>query len=94
MERHIPDDCTHLSFQAYACMEEMKNRIPKVNMAYYVNMRTIEAVHRALDIPLSRGTGVSEKINGFAKHDDEEEDGEEVQEDVIDEIVPDGNDYC
>ena len=38
-------------------MEDMRSRIPTVNMAYYVNMRTIEAVHRALDIPLGRGIG-------------------------------------
>jgi intraflagellar transport protein 140 len=77
-------------------MEEMKNRIPKVNMAYYVNMRTIEAIHRALDIPLPQGPG-GEKINsmnGFGKAGDDEQDGEEVQEDVIDEIVQDGDDYC
>ncbi|XP_064637216.1 intraflagellar transport protein 140 homolog [Lineus longissimus] len=81
---------------AYACMEEMKNRIPKVNMAYYVNMRTIESIHRALDIPLPRGQGPDKinGMNGFGKHDNDELDGEEVQEDVIDEIVPGGDDYC
>jgi len=59
-------------------MEEMKNKIPSLNMAYYVNMRTIEAVHRALDIPLSRT--ITSKMNGMVNG--EEEDGEIVEEEV------------
>ena len=31
--------------------------MPHVNMAYFINMRVIETVHRALDIPLGRGMG-------------------------------------
>eukprot|EP00051_Salpingoeca_urceolata_P027733 m.483017 g.483017 ORF g.483017 m.483017 type:complete len:1380 (-) comp22745_c0_seq1:34-4173(-) len=60
--------------RAYELMQEMRNKIPNVNMAYYVNMRTIEAVHRALDIPLGRGHGA-----------EDDESGEEIDEDVADE---------
>ncbi|XP_022095457.1 intraflagellar transport protein 140 homolog isoform X2 [Acanthaster planci] len=64
--------------KAYAFMEDMRGRIPTVNMAYYVNMRTIEAVHRALDIPLGRGIG-AETAGGQGEDDDDVE--EDVQED-------------
>ena len=67
-------------------MEEMRNRIPKVNMGFYVNNKTIEAVHRALDIPLNKA-GLS---NGFRPGSPgNEEDGEEVEEDVIDDYPDD-----
>ncbi|CAH1793664.1 unnamed protein product [Owenia fusiformis] len=73
---------------AYACMEEMRAKIPKVNLGYYVNMRTIEQVHSALQIPLGRGTGA--EINGFqAGSPGDEETGEEVEEDVIDDFADD-----
>lgn len=58
----------------------MCNQIPKVNMAYYVNIKTLEAVHRALDIPLKDVGG----MNGFHMGGGEEEDGEEIDEDVDD----------
>ncbi len=51
-------------------------------MAFYVNTKTIEAVHRALDIPLNK-SGLS---NGIHPGSPEEEDGEEVEEDVIDDF--------
>lgn len=67
-------------FQAWNCMEEMRNRIPKLTMSYYINMKTLEAIHRAMDIPFK---GVGGGLNGFQNGD--EEDGEEIDEDVIDE---------
>ncbi|XP_071962146.1 intraflagellar transport protein 140 homolog [Antedon mediterranea] len=70
--------------KAYACMEEMRSRIPTVNMAFYVNMRTIEAIHRSLDIPLGRGMGAEKK---------DEDDGDEVEEEVQEEY-DDDNGYC
>lgn len=54
----------------------MKSRIPNMSIGYYVNMRTVEAVYRALDIPMgdmNRG-----KMNGVM----DEEDGEIVEEEV------------
>ena len=44
-------------YQAYSLMEEMRKRMPSVNMAFYVDMKTIEAVHQALGIPLGSGMG-------------------------------------
>ena len=56
-------------------------------MSYYVNMRTIEAVHRALNIQLPRGLN-QDKVNGVGGSPEEEE-GEEVEEDVIDDMYND-----
>lgn len=61
-------------------MEEMKMRIPNVNMAYYINVRTIESVYRALDMPLPK-TITNRTMNGYGG---EEEDGEIVEEEVVD----------
>ena len=60
----------------------MRSRISTVNMAYYVNVRTIEAVHKALDIPLSRTIDSTSKLNGYRSAGHEEEDGEIVDEEV------------
>lgn len=68
--------------QAQAAMEEMRMRIPSVNMAYYINIRTIEAIYRALDMPLPK-TITSRAMNGYSG---EEEDGEIVEEEVVDQI--------
>ena len=60
--------------------------MPRVNIAYYVNMKTIEQVHRALDIPVKDvqgGGGGGGGINGY-RNSPEEELGEEVEEDVPD----------
>ncbi|XP_053388212.1 LOW QUALITY PROTEIN: intraflagellar transport protein 140 homolog, partial [Mercenaria mercenaria] len=66
---------------AYNAMEEMKGRISGVNMTYYVNMRTIQAVHQALDIPLSNTINTN-KMNGYRAAGHEEEDGDIVEEEV------------
>ncbi len=68
-------------------MEEMTVKVPRRNLAYYVNMKTIEAIHRALDIPLSK-TITTNDMNGV-RASVEEEDGEEVEEDVIDDFTED-----
>lgn len=75
-------------------MEEMRSRIATVNMAYYINIRTIEAVHQALDIPLGRGTGAEKK--GMVMGNDlgqDEDDGEEVEEEVQEDYNEDEA-YC
>ena len=64
--------------QAYACMEEMRGRIPNVQLTFYVNMRTIEAIHRELNMPLSRTDGPG-KMAGYGQ---DEDDGEIVEEEV------------
>ena len=71
-----------MCYQAFNCMEELRSRMPRVNIAYYVSMQTIEQVHRALDIPVKDVQG-SRSINGY-RNSPEEEMGEEVEEDVPD----------
>ena len=69
----------------------MRSRMPGVQLAFYVNMKTIEAVHRALDIPLSSKAAGS-RLNGFSPGGgDEEEEGEFVEEEVIDDMYPPGD---
>ncbi len=46
--------------QAYTLMQELRSRVRNVNMAYYINMETIETIHRVLDIPLGHGRGGDE----------------------------------
>ncbi|KAG8145550.1 putative Intraflagellar transport protein [Naja naja] len=50
----------HLQMQefqmAYRYLEDMRKKIPCVNLNYYVNQQTVEAVHRGLGIPLGRNT--------------------------------------
>ena len=60
-------------------MEELKSRLPRVNLAYYVNMKTIEQIHRALDIPMKEQA--SGGVNGY--RNSPEEMGEEVEEEVV-----------
>lgn len=60
-------------------MEEMRQRLPTVNMAYYVEMSTIEAIHSGLGIPLGRGTGGGVRHEPGEESDDESV-GEEVDE--------------
>lgn len=67
-------------------MQEMQSRIPTVNMAYYINMRTIEAVHSTLGIPLGRGTNAGKKI-GHSNDSDEDD----MDDDVTEEIYNNGD---
>ncbi|XP_074648558.1 intraflagellar transport protein 140 homolog [Tubulanus polymorphus] len=72
---------------AYQCIEDMRARIPKVNLSYYINSQTIEAIYGALDLPLDRQYAAKDKINGVQViHGVDDEDGEEVEEEV-DEMI-------
>ncbi|KAM9124680.1 intraflagellar transport protein 140 homolog isoform 2-T2 [Pangshura tecta] len=64
---------------AYRYLEEMRKRIPCVNLTYYVNERTIEAVHRGLGIPWNRNPA-PERIRHNSMEDNK------VEEDVADEV--------
>ncbi|NXG36120.1 IF140 protein, partial [Dromaius novaehollandiae] len=64
---------------AYRYLEELRKRIPGVNLTYYVTRQTIEAVHRGVGIPLSRNL-VPEQI----RHSSME--NREVEEEVADEL--------
>ena len=70
-------------------MEEMRRRVPNVNMAYYVNLKTIEAIHKAVGVPLGRGMGAERDLRGELDDDDE---GEEVEEEVEEEDLMNGHD--
>ena len=61
-------------------MEELHHRLPTANLALYVNVKSIEAVHKALGIPLGRGIGggVAHKLPG--NDIEEESEGENVEE--------------
>ena len=64
--------------QAMALMDEMRETIPGVNMAFYLGRTTIEAVHKALAIPLGRGVGGKEEADGGGS--DTSSVGEEVED--------------
>ena len=70
-------------------MEEMRRRVPNVNMAYYVNMKTIETTHKAVGAPLGRGMGAEREIRGEL----DEDEGEEVEEEVEEEMMNGHDDY-
>ncbi|ETE59104.1 Intraflagellar transport protein, partial [Ophiophagus hannah] len=65
---------------AYRYLEDMRKKIPCVNLNYYVNQQTVEAVHRGLGIPLSRNAA-SERL----RHNSVED--KEIEE-VADEAEP------
>ncbi|XP_013795392.1 intraflagellar transport protein 140 homolog [Apteryx mantelli] len=65
---------------AYRYLEEMRKRIPGVNLTYYVTQQTIEAVHRGAGIPLSRNL-VPEQIRHSSM---ENKEVEEVADEVED----------
>eukprot|EP00049_Salpingoeca_infusionum_P004465 m.79743 g.79743 ORF g.79743 m.79743 type:complete len:1348 (+) comp12578_c0_seq1:46-4089(+) len=41
--------------EAYQYMQQLSQRVPGANIAFYVNMHVVEAVHKALNIPLGTG---------------------------------------
>lgn len=65
-------------------MEEMREQIPSVNMAFYVDMQTIEAIHTALGLPMKHGMGAEtsqQQQSQQQQHNDEEDsDPEELIE--------------
>lgn len=73
------------NFQAYNCLEDLKSRITKVNVAYYVDMKVLEGIYAALNLPMKdvQGPKNSQGQQGYTNSPDE--DGEEfVEEDVDD----------
>ncbi|XP_077305302.1 intraflagellar transport protein 140 homolog [Lithobates pipiens] len=57
--------------KAYRCLEEMRSKMPSVNLTYYVSQSTVEAVYRALSIPLSHKPA-SEHVRHNSVDDSEE----------------------
>ena len=69
--------------------------MPNANMSFYVNMRTIEVIHKSLDIPLGRGMGGDDKpvMNGGGGSEDEGEELEEELEEEVREDLQNGYDW-
>lgn len=65
--------------QAYRYLEEMRKRVPPANMSYYVNQRTVDAVHQGLGLPLVRT--VPERVCPSSVDDRREVDEEVLEED-------------
>ncbi|XP_041073639.1 intraflagellar transport protein 140 homolog isoform X1 [Polyodon spathula] len=74
----VEHHCQQGSFQvAYRTLEEMRKQLPSLNVNYYVSQRSLEAMQRALGVPLSRGGGL-----GRGRRDSEGEGGGGVEEAV------------
>lgn len=73
----------HLQLQefqmAYRYLEEMRKKIPCVNLNYYVSQLTIEAVHRGLGIPLTRNVSQRMRHNSMEDKETEEEVADETE---------------
>ena len=72
-------------FQAQNALEDMSTRVPRANLTYYVNLKTLQTIYHALDIPMPNFGG-DKMSNGFHLANGEEEEGEVVEEDVMDEV--------
>ncbi|MGH0115385.1 UNVERIFIED_CONTAM: hypothetical protein FKN15_000020 [Acipenser sinensis] len=73
----VEHHCQQGSFQvAYRTLEEMRKRLPSLNVNYYVSQRSLEAMQHAVGVPLSRGGG----LGRGHRDSEEEEEGEVVEE--------------
>ncbi len=43
--------------KAYKYIQELRQRVPNANVSFFVNIKVLETVHRALGIPLGSGKG-------------------------------------
>ncbi|XP_078482947.1 intraflagellar transport protein 140 homolog [Ciona intestinalis] len=68
--------------KAYHYMQELRSRLPTVTLSYFVNMKTIETVHRAVGVPLGRGVGIGNGDADKMKGNEDSED--EVTEELYD----------
>ena len=50
----------------------MRERIPSVNMAFFINIQTIETIHTTLGVPMKHGLGAETT----QEQEEEEEDSE------------------
>lgn len=74
----------NFGLQAYNLLQELRSK-SSMNPSYFISMSTLEAIHKHLNIPLTRGGG-SDK-NGMAiNHDEDDIQGEAIEEEVIDDF--------
>uniref|UniRef100_A0A803XVH6 Intraflagellar transport 140 n=1 Tax=Meleagris gallopavo TaxID=9103 RepID=A0A803XVH6_MELGA len=64
---------------AYQYLEQMRKRIPRTNLTYYVKQQTIEAVHRGAGIPISQALVPEQSRHSSVENKD-------VEEEVADEV--------
>ncbi|XP_065898421.1 intraflagellar transport protein 140 homolog isoform X2 [Dysidea avara] len=69
--------------KAYSLMEEMRERIPSVNMAFYIDIQTIETVHATLGVPMKHGLGAETS----QRDQEQEEDGMEEEDSEPEELI-------
>jgi intraflagellar transport protein 140 len=70
-------------------MQELRQRVPSLNMSFYVNARTIEVIHKALDIPLDRNVQQNVIANGDGGGSEDEG---EILDEAVDEDLQNGFD--
>jgi hypothetical protein len=79
-----------ISLQAYNCLEDLRSRVPKVNPSVYIEPRIIEAVHRAVNVPLKEvavtrngaTNGHKPNVGAGRGGSDDEDEGEILDEEV------------
>nr|CAB3255295.1 intraflagellar transport protein 140 homolog [Phallusia mammillata] len=76
--------------RAYQCVQDLRARVPSINLSYYVSMRTLEAVHRAVGVPLGRGVNYANGDAERGAHDDMDDDDEVTEELYDDDSGPYG----
>ena len=70
---YILSNIYSISPKAYDMIEEMRRRIPGVNLEFYLDTETLEAIYKAhgVDVPIARGVVI-----------EKEQDDEEIIEEV------------
>jgi len=74
--------------QAYQYMQDLRSRLPTINLSYYINMRTIEAVHTAVGVPVRGAQGYD---NGPANKVISNGQDDVVDDEVTEELYDDDN---
>ncbi|KAK7004477.1 intraflagellar transport protein 140 [Biomphalaria glabrata] len=77
---------------AHTYLEELQRRLPGIHLGFYVSMKTIEAIHSALALPMDRSLK-SDRLNGFrvGGGDHDEDLSEFVEEEIIDDSYSAGD---
>ena len=62
---------------AYGLLEEMRSKIPNLNLAYYVNIPPLEAISKAIGVPIVRSARNDNDDEASGDSEIEEEDEKE-----------------
>jgi len=77
--------------QAYAVMRDMQQRIPNVNLMYYIDVHVIESIQKAMGLPTGP-QGAEEEQKGVEKgraEQERQEEEEEAEEEVVESDIED-----